>query len=86
MFETKTSWLIDMLFTHITGVTVIAYIHNMVCRLCNVQIVTLKTFCAGDISADTSFQSTHMKKRIIIEHYILKYFNIELVTVITVLI
>jgi len=25
-------------------------------------MVTLKTFRAGDISADTSFQSTHMKK------------------------
>jgi len=60
MFET--SRLIDMLFTHITGVTMIAYVHNMVFRLCNVQMVTLKTFRAGDISADTSFQSTHMKK------------------------
>jgi len=29
MFETMTLWLIDMLFTHITGVTVIAYVHNM---------------------------------------------------------
>jgi hypothetical protein len=56
-------WLIDMLFTHITGVTVIAYVHNTVFRLCNVQMITLKTFCTGDISADTGFQSTHMKQK-----------------------
>jgi hypothetical protein len=37
MFETITKWLIDTLFTHITGVTVIAYIQNMVFRLCNAQ-------------------------------------------------
>lgn len=72
MFETMTLSLIDMLFTHITGVTVIAYVHNMVFRLCNVQMVTLKTFCAGDISDDTSFQSTHMKKN----NYRTLYFEI----------
>jgi len=63
MFETMISWLIDMLFTYITGVTVIAYVYNMVFRLSNVQMVTLKTFCAGGISANTIFQSTHMKKK-----------------------
>lgn len=42
-------------------------------RLCNVQLVTLKTFCAGDISANTSFQSTHMKKK---NNYRTLYFEI----------
>lgn len=50
-----------MLSNYLTGVTLIAYIQNMVCKLYEMQIAALKkNLCASESSVTITFHSTDM--------------------------